>query len=102
MPEIKWRDLSSGEATSQPSNRTDVQPQKNFYELLEVSCAASPEVIRAAYRVLMEKQHPDKHPEHHRARAEEASRLLNQAYAVLSNRQKRRDYDHATGIRTGA
>ena len=100
MPEIKWRDLSFRENTSQaPTSRwTEQQSQPNVYELLEVSPAASPEVIRAAYRALMEKYHPDKHPEHRRAWAEEITRQLNQAYAVLSNPQKRRAYDYANGI----
>ena len=95
MPEIKWRDLSFRENTSQAntSRWIEVQSQPNLYDLLEVSSAASPEVIRAAYRALMEKYHPDKHPEHRHAWAEEISRQLNQAYAVLSNPQKRRRYD---------
>src|SRR5436190_16520325 len=100
MPEIKWRDLSLRENTSQARTfrRTEAPSQPNLYELLEVSSAASTEVIRAAYRALMEKYHPDKHPEHRRAWAEEISRQLNQAYAVLSNPQKRRAYDYANGI----
>ena len=100
MPEIKWRDLSFRENTSQaPTSRwTEQQSHPNFYELLEVSPAASTEVMRAAYRALMEKYHPDKHPEHRRAWAEEISLQLNQAYAVLSNPQKRRAYDYANGI----
>lgn len=103
MAEIQWRDLSSRETTSQQTpNRTRLQHHKNFYEVLEVSPAASPEVIKAAYRALMEKYHPDKHPEHRRTWAEEISRQLNQAYAILGHPQKRRDYDHANGVRTGA
>ena len=100
MPEIKWRDLSFRDYSSQAQTCgwTEVPSQPNLYELLEVSPAASPEVIRAAYRALMEKYHPDKHPEHRRAWAEEITRQLNQAYAVLSNPQKRRAYDYANGI----
>lgn len=101
MPEIRWQELSSRKKLSQPpaAHRAEIQPKKDFYELLEVSRAASPEVIKAAYRALMEKHHPDKHPEHRRAWAEEISRQLNEAYAVLSNLQKRRDYDYANDIR---
>jgi DnaJ-class molecular chaperone len=100
MSEIKWRDLSStsNTAQAQTSNWTDVQHRSNLYELLEVSSAASQEVIRAAYRALMEKHHPDKNPEHRRATAEEISRQLNNAYAVLSDPRKRRDYDRANII----
>ncbi len=103
MPEIKWRDLTSRQNISQPlpPGWTEIQPCKNFYDLLEVSPAASFEVIKAAYRALMEKYHPDKHPAHGRTWAEEIARQLNQAYAILSSPQKRRDYDYANGIRTG-
>jgi DnaJ-class molecular chaperone len=100
MSEIKWRDLSFTGNTSQAqtSQWTEVQDRSNLYELLEVSSAASPEVIKASYRALMEKHHPDKNPEHRRATSEEISRRLNNAYAVLSDPRKRRDYDRANSI----
>jgi DnaJ-class molecular chaperone len=99
MREINWRDLSSSQQKSTSTcGWTEIEPQKNFYEMLEVSCNASPEVIRAAYRALMEKHHPDKHSEHLRASAEEMARDLNHAYAVLSDPQKRREYDRAHRI----
>ena len=34
----------------------------SHYDILEVSHTASPEVIRAAYRSLMQRYHPDKNP----------------------------------------
>jgi DnaJ-class molecular chaperone len=46
----------------------------------------------------MEKYHPDKHAEHLRRWAEEMSRQLNAAYAVLGNPLKRSEYDRANGI----
>jgi hypothetical protein len=63
----------------------------NYYELLEVSQNASKEVIRAAYKSLMQRYHPDKNPDN----AEIASRaaLLVQAYDVLSDSDKRSAYD---------
>lgn len=103
MSGIQWRDLSFRENTSQrTSHAVQIQRRTNLYDVLEVSCTASPEVIKAAYRALMEKYHPDKHPECRRAWAEEISRRLNQAYATLRHPQKRRDYDYANGVRTGA
>jgi curved DNA-binding protein CbpA len=100
MAEIKWRDLSStdNQAKGQSFRWTEIQPRPNLYDLLQVSSTASLAVIRAAYRVLMEKHHPDKNPEHRRPLAEEISRELNLAYAVLSNPQKRREYDRDHGI----
>ena len=100
MQEIKWRDLNSRKDPSraQTFHWTERQPQLDLYAILEVSPTASPEVIRAAYRVLIEKHHPDKNPEPRRHFAEEISRELNHAYSILSDPQKRRTYDHAHSI----
>lgn len=63
----------------------------NYYELLEVSPHASKEVLRAAYKSLMQRHHPDKH----QADGASASRaaLIVQAYAVLSDADQRAAYD---------
>jgi len=63
----------------------------NCYEILEVSQNASPEVIKAAYKSLMQRYHPDKNPDN----AEIAAHALNvvQAYEVLSDPNKRAAHD---------
>ncbi|WP_394791089.1 J domain-containing protein [Rhodoferax sp.] len=63
----------------------------NYYELLEVSPNASKEVLRAAYKSLMQRYHPDKNL----ADSTIASRaaLIVQAYEVLSDSEKRAAYD---------
>ena len=100
MPEIKWRDLTSSQSKAEPQrfrwNEAAAAP--NLYEVLQISPKAGPEVIKAAYRALMEKYHPDKHPEHLRRWAEEMSRQLNAAYAVLGSPLKRSEYDRTNGI----
>lgn len=63
----------------------------SYYEILMVSNNASPEVIRAAYRTLSQKFHPDKNSGN--AAATEVMAKINQAYEVLSNPEKRRVYD---------
>lgn len=63
----------------------------NYYELLEVSPNASAAVIRAAYKSLMQRYHPDKNSGNPAA-AERAS-LVVQAYEVLSDSNKRSAYD---------
>jgi curved DNA-binding protein CbpA len=63
----------------------------NHYDALEVSQEASPEVIRAAYKSLMQRYHPDRHPGD-AAIAERASRVV-QAYEVLSDTERRLAYD---------
>lgn len=63
----------------------------NYYETLEVSANASPEVIKAAYKSLMQRYHPDRNltgavnPNH--------AILIGQAYEVLSDPAKRAAYD---------
>lgn len=65
----------------------------NYYEILEVSPNASAAVIRAAYKSLMQRCHPDKNPDD-AALAERAS-LVVQAYEVLSDAERRSAYDRA-------
>lgn len=65
----------------------------NHYAALEIDDENADEaVIKKAYRKLVLKWHPDKHPEK-RAEAEEKIREINNAYEVLSNPTKRATYD---------
>lgn len=65
----------------------------NYYTLLNVSYTASRADIRKAYRQSMMRAHPDRaHPER-RAAAEDLAKLLNRAYATLSDPDKRAAYD---------
>lgn len=66
---------------------------KTLYEILEVSENASKEVIEKAYRVLAKKYHPDLQPEEQKQKAEETIKKINEAYAILSNEEKRKAYD---------
>ena len=63
----------------------------SLYEILEVSPRASPAVIRAAYRCLAQRHHPDKNP--HSAEAGPRLAMFNLAYSVLSDPDQRRLYD---------
>ncbi|NPA27874.1 MAG: molecular chaperone DnaJ [Epsilonproteobacteria bacterium] len=63
----------------------------SYYEILEVSTNASIAEIKKAYRKLALKYHPDKNPGD--KEAEEKFKLINEAYAVLSDEEKRRVYD---------
>jgi curved DNA-binding protein CbpA len=65
----------------------------NHYDVLEVSHKASPEVLKAAYKSLMQRYHPDKNPGNKDAAAH--ARLITCAYDVLSNAAQRAAYDMA-------
>ena len=66
---------------------------KNYYDILEVSSKASKEVIDKAYRVLIKKNHPDKHTPDIEKVYENYIKELNEAYEVLSNDFLREQYD---------
>lgn len=65
--------------------------KKDYYETLGVSRSATEEEIKKAFRRLAVKYHPDKNPGD--KKAEEHFKEINEAYAVLSDAQKRRTYD---------
>lgn len=66
---------------------------KNYYEMLEVDIHASSEVIDKAFKVLAKKYHPDTQEDESKIEwAEEQFKLLNEAYEVLSNKEKRESY----------
>lgn len=67
--------------------------KENFYEILEISEKASPEVIKKVYNVFVKKYHPDLWSEDKKAWAEEKMKKINQAYETLSNEEKRKEYD---------
>lgn len=62
------------------------------YDILEIKETASAEVVKGAYRFLSQKYHPDKNPANP-AEAEAVFKRLNEAYSVLANPEKRRQYD---------
>lgn len=63
----------------------------NYFEILNISEKAEPEVIKASYRALSKKYHPD-HSVLPEREAEIKMQLLNEAYQVLSDDQKKREY----------
>ena len=63
----------------------------NLYKVLEVSNEASQDEIRRSYRRLARKYHPDANPGD--KQAEDRFKEIQHAYEVLSNPEKRREYD---------
>lgn len=66
---------------------------KDYYEILEVSKNASQEIIEKAYKVLAKKYHPDLQEEQNKKIAEEKMKLINEAYEILSDDNKRKEYN---------
>ena len=64
---------------------------KDYYKILGVSRTASDEEIRKAFRKLAREYHPD--VAKNKAEAEERFKDINEAYEVLSDREKRQKYD---------
>ena len=66
--------------------------ESDYYEILGVDTGADIKQIKEAYRQLALKYHPDRNQNN--PQAAEKMKWLNEAYAVLSNPDKRREYDN--------
>ena len=67
------------------------EQKRDYYEVLGVDKGADDAAIKKAYRVLAKKYHPDMNPGD--AEAEKKFKEASEAYAVLSDPDKRRQYD---------
>jgi curved DNA-binding protein CbpA len=64
----------------------------NYYELLEIEPKAGPQEIKQAYLNKVKEWHPDKNPDC-TEQAEEKTKVLNQAYHILGDAERRKNYD---------
>lgn len=67
--------------------------KRDYYEVLGLKKSATHEEIRKAYRELALRHHPDRVPAGEKKQAEERFKEMSEAYAVLSDPQKRALYD---------
>lgn len=72
---------------------------EDLYEILHLHPSAHPDVIQAAYRRLALLYHPDKNPS---PEASEMMAAVNRAYEVLSDPEKRAEYDRRRTAQSGS
>lgn len=68
------------------------ETKRDYYEVLGVQKNATDEELKKAYRQLAKKYHPDANPDN-KEEAEKKFKEVNEAYEVLSDKQKRSMYD---------
>lgn len=73
--------------------------EKDFYKELGVSSGASEKEIKSAYRKLASELHPDKNPNN--PTAAERFKAVSEAYSVLSDDAKRKEYDETRRLFSG-
>lgn len=70
--------------------------EKDYYKVLGVSKDAKPEEIKKAFRKIARENHPDAHPGD--KQAEQRFKEASEAHSILSDADKRKEYDEARSL----
>jgi len=65
---------------------------KDYFKILGISRNATDKEIKSAFRKLAKKFHPDLHP--HDEKVESEFKEINEAYEILSDKEKKKSYEH--------
>jgi hypothetical protein len=82
--------------------------EPDFYKILAIPPSANSDAVKSAYRELVKKYHPDLfHTRAEKAQATDKLQQINEAYAVLGDAERRREYDErrareAASVRTAS
>ena len=82
---------SKGASNTENCRGANMSDKRDYYEVLGVSKKASNSEIKKAFRSLARKYHPDKNQGDEEAEA--LFKEVQEAYAILSNEEQRRQYD---------
>lgn len=80
-------------AHGKPKKEQPIEKEDDYYKILGVPKTAKPKEIKSAYRKLALKYHPDKVPDEQKEASEKIFVKVSEAYAVLSDDEKRNVYD---------
>jgi hypothetical protein len=75
---------------------------ETYYSILNVNSKANIDEIKKAYKLQALKWHPDRVPDSCKAEATERFQKISEAYQVLCNKNKRREYDQNSNEGVGA
>jgi len=91
------------EILNTPTSKEEERLKETYYEILGVSPEANQKEIRQRYHQMTKEYHPDSQPpsskEWVKEQAEEMMKKITEAYGVLDDPVKRREYDLKIGIR---
>jgi len=87
------RQQSEQRGWGQPPPQPSTPPEEDYYAVLGVKRNASTQDVKKAYRKLAMQWHPDKNQGEHKEEAEEKFKKISEAYQVLSDEDKRKQYD---------
>jgi curved DNA-binding protein CbpA len=79
--------------TNNNNNKNNKKKEEDYYQVLGVKRTAKPKEVKKQYRKLALKYHPDKVPEAEKEKSEDKFVKVSEAYAVLSDDEKRSVYD---------